>query len=165
MFVQSTCDLDTLVRVQTPSSAQLMQKMRLRSGSIAPGRVQTSSSQPLIQQSSALCIDDLYRDRKPPLPMHRAPHYAGLHDPVHRHGTQALEMRALEKKGMDDCSQTYSLSVLSSFHLSFLYSCSALTLLVESQEGHRACKNLTPDPKCSYLGVFRRPSLTWSDLW
>jgi len=99
MFVQSACDLDSLVRVQIPSSAQLMQKTRLRSGSIAPGRVQTGSSLPLIQQSSLPNVDDLYRDKKPQVPMHRAPNYAGLRDPVHKHGTQALEMRALEKKG------------------------------------------------------------------
>ena len=99
MFVQSTCDLDSLVKVQIPSSAQLMQKTRLRSGSIAPGRLQSSASQPLIQQSSVVSIDDLYRDKKPPVPMHRALNCAGLRDPVHRHCTQALEMRALEKKG------------------------------------------------------------------
>lgn len=100
VFVQSTCDLDSLVKVQIPSSAQLMQKTRLRSGSIAPTRAQTSTSLPLIQQQgSLLSIDDLYHDKKPPVPMHRALNYAGLHDPVHRHGMQALEMRILEKKG------------------------------------------------------------------
>jgi len=99
MFVQSTYDLDTLVKVQIPSSAQLMQKMRGRSGSLAPGRVQMSSSQPLIPQSSLLHIDELYRDRKPQLPMHRAVNYASLRDPVHRHGAQTLEMRTAEKKG------------------------------------------------------------------
>jgi len=100
MFVQSTCDLDSLVKVQVLSNAQLMQKTRLRSGNISATRVQAGTSQPLIQQSSLLSVDDFYRDRKPPLPMHRVLSYAGLHDPVHRHGSQALEMRALEKKGM-----------------------------------------------------------------
>jgi len=100
MFVQSSCDLDSLVKLQVLSSAQLMQKMRLRSGNITAARVQTSTSQPLIQQSSLLCVDDIYRDKKPPVPMHRALSYAGLRDPVHRHGTQALEMRTLEKKGI-----------------------------------------------------------------
>jgi len=99
MFVQSTGDLDSLVKVQIPSSAQLMQKTRLRSGSIIGSRVQTSASQPLVQQSSLPCIDDLYHDKKPQVPMQRAMNYASLRDPVHRHGTQALEMRALEKKG------------------------------------------------------------------
>jgi len=99
MFVQSTYDLDTLVKVQILSSAQLMQKTRLRSGSIAPARAQTSASQPLIQQSFLPPIDGLYRDKKPQVPMHRVPNYASLRDPVHRHGAQTLELRALEKKG------------------------------------------------------------------
>ena len=99
MFVQSTCDLDSLVKVQIPSSAQLMQKTRLRSGGIVPTRVQTSTSQPLTQQPSQPCVDDIYRDKKPQVSMHRALNYANLSDPVHRHGTQALEMRAMERKG------------------------------------------------------------------
>jgi len=101
MFVQSTYDLDTLVKVQIPSSAQLMQKTRLRSGSIAPSRVQTTGSQPLVQQSFLPPIDELYLDKKPQVPMHRSLNYASLRDPVHRHGAQALELRALEKKGTD----------------------------------------------------------------
>ena len=100
MFVQSTYDLETLVKVQIPSSAQLMQKTRLRSGSIAPARVQTTTSQPLVQQSFVPPIDELYRDKKPQVPMHRMLNYASLRDPVHRHGAQALELRALEKKGI-----------------------------------------------------------------
>jgi len=99
MFVQSTYDLDTLVKVQIPSSAQLMQKLRLRSGSFAPARAQSSASQPLIQQSFLPPVDDLYRDKKPQVPMHRVPNYASVRDPVHKHGAQALELRALEKKG------------------------------------------------------------------
>jgi len=103
MFVQSTSDLDSLVRVQIPSSAQLMQKPRLRSGSIVPGRVQAGSVLPLTQQSSLPSIDDVYRDKKPQVPMRRALSYAGLRDPVHMYGTQALEMRALERKGPCCC--------------------------------------------------------------
>ena len=101
MFVQSTYDLDTLVKVQIPSSAQLMQKTRLRSGSIAPARVQTTGSQPLIQQPFLPPIDELYCNKKPQVPMHRALHYASSRDPVHRHGAQALELRILEKKGTE----------------------------------------------------------------
>jgi len=100
MYVQSSCDLDTLVKVQILSAAQLMQKTRLRSGNITATRMQTGTSQPLIQQSSLPSVDDFYHDKKPQVPMHRALNYAGLRDPVHRHGSQALEMRALEKKGM-----------------------------------------------------------------
>lgn len=101
MFVQSSCDLDSLVKVQVLSSAQLMQKTRLRSGNISAGRVQTTASQPLLaQQSSLLSVDDFYRDKKPSAPMHRVQSCASLCDPVQRHGTQALEMRALEKKGL-----------------------------------------------------------------
>jgi len=105
MFVQSSGDLESLVKVQVLSSAQLMQKTRLRSGNISASRVQTSTSQPLIaQQSSLLSVDEFYRDKKPSAPMHRVQSCAGLRDPVHRHGTQALEMRALEKKGrMSSC--------------------------------------------------------------
>ena len=97
--MQSTYDLDSLVKVQIPSNAQLMQKTRLRSGSIAPPRVQTSGSQPLIQQSLLPPVDELYRDKKPQVPMHRVVNYTSSRDPVHRHGVQALELRALEKKG------------------------------------------------------------------
>lgn len=48
-------------------------------------------------------FDTLYRDVRPPGPMHRMqPGKLGIvRDMIHKHGQQALELRSLEKKGRE----------------------------------------------------------------
>jgi len=98
IFVQSEAELESLIKVQNPSSTQIVGKARNRSGTMLPIR-QSSTIQPLLSSVGQTPYFDLvYRDVRPPVPMHRVP---GVHlrDIVYKHGMQLLELRSMEKKG------------------------------------------------------------------
>lgn len=93
-FLQHTSDVDTLVKYTSPAVNQ-MKHMSSKSGS----ERQAPPPPHLMHQSSVPVFDDLYRDSKPALPLHRC-QYGSLTDPLHRHGAQLLELKAMEKKGV-----------------------------------------------------------------
>lgn len=81
-----------------------MAKTRNRSGPLPQNRPSTVGLQPLSSNASNMPLfDTLYRDVRPPGPMHRMqPGKLGIvRDMIHKHGQQALELRSLEKKGRE----------------------------------------------------------------
>ena len=82
-------DVQLLVKCTSPPIQQ--GQIRSRTSSI----VQKSRLHPAVP-----VLHEVYRDAKPPTPMHRSS-YAFRRDPLHRHGAQMLELKRIERKGED----------------------------------------------------------------
>jgi len=121
VFVTSIHDVDQLVKCTALPVTQSVTKLRVRSGSVATPRVVSAPSSAALSHSPQLLpltnvpsattggggavpinpnFDRLFRYTRPPVPMRLCTTYSTLRDPLHRHGAQALELRALEKKGI-----------------------------------------------------------------
>jgi hypothetical protein len=105
--VQSMSDIDNLVKFTSPPPVNQVSRSRHRSGNLsqrisiqyplAPG---TNLHPGIPLQSPAFILGRLYQDLKPPSAMHHSP-YAKMKDPVHKHGAQFMEMRTLERRGIE----------------------------------------------------------------
>ncbi|ELT88148.1 hypothetical protein CAPTEDRAFT_222074 [Capitella teleta] len=101
--VQSMSEIDSLVKCTSPPTAAQVSRVRHRSGNLiqrmlGPGAHvphHLNAGNPF--QSPGLMLCRMYQDIKPPSAMHRSS-YAKMKDPLHRHGAQFMEMRALERR-------------------------------------------------------------------
>lgn len=115
--VQSMSEIDSLVKCTSPPTAAQVSRVRHRSGNLiqrmlGPGAHvphHLNAGNPF--QSPGLMLCRMYQDIKPPSAMHRSS-YAKMKDPLHRHGAQFMEMRALERRGR---GRSFHLMTLISF--------------------------------------------------
>ena len=89
----SIADIDNLVRYKNSAGGgHAPAQTRMRSGSSA-----SRLARPDPVAAAAPVFDELYRDTRPGVTLQESK-VATLIDPLHRHGAQMMELRAVERK-------------------------------------------------------------------